>query len=320
MQAGRYSCKNLTLEMDLTNTLAAAVQLVPSPILVDYIRISTGSGAIIQTLYGEELWGYLAMTSNNVKMTSYQYITNTAPTTFQSAGSIVAGATVTYNIPLLLYFLVQQDFFLGNLNDLGLTIQVYSRGPGVYITGAVGDITLNALHLRLDAKYYLSVASNAKLAEQKSKPLQWKFLNTAHQAQSLAVTHGLVPFVWFIMHQSITSTGLTTGTQLTNFEWCDSHNTSLQNGVLTRDAITHYEYGTREFDSVFLQQVYTYPTCWVPRPMELIKHLANVRFQYLENSFLNITAASMATVTVDVYAVQWAILQLTPDGQLSIDN
>jgi len=73
--------KNLTLEMDLTNTLAAAVQLVPSPILVDYIRISTGSGAILQTLYGEELWGYLAMTSNNVKMTGYQYITNTAPTT-----------------------------------------------------------------------------------------------------------------------------------------------------------------------------------------------------------------------------------------------
>jgi len=58
MQAGRYSCKNLTLEMELTNTSAAAVQLVPSPILVDYIRISTGSGAILQTLYGEELWGY----------------------------------------------------------------------------------------------------------------------------------------------------------------------------------------------------------------------------------------------------------------------
>jgi len=97
---------------------------------------------------------------------------------------------VTYNIPLLLSFLVQLDFFLGNLNDSGLTIQVYSRGPGVYITGAVGDITLNALGLRLDAEYYLSAASNAKLAEQKSKPHQWKFLNTAHQTQSLAMTAG----------------------------------------------------------------------------------------------------------------------------------
>jgi len=72
------------------------------------------------------------MTSDNVKMTGYQYITNTAPTTFQLAGSIAARATVTYNIPLLLSFLVQLDFFLGNLNDSGLTIQVYSRGPGVY--------------------------------------------------------------------------------------------------------------------------------------------------------------------------------------------
>jgi len=329
MQAGRYSCKNLTLEMDLTNTLAAAVQLVPSPILVDYIRISTGLGAILQKLYGEEIWGYLAMTSNNVKMTGYQYITNMAPTTFQSAGSIAARATVTYNIPLLLSFLVQLDFFLGDLNDLGLTIQVYSRGPGVYITGAVGDITLNALRLRLDAKYYSSMAADAKLAEQKSKPHQWKFLNTAHQTQLLAMTagniypiqlvslNGLVPFCWFILWQSVTGTGLTTGTQITNFEWRNSHNTSLQNGVLTRDAIACFEYSTREFDSVFFQQVYAYPTCWVHRPMELIKHPANTGFQY---SFLNITAASIATVTVDVYAVQWAILQLSPDGQLSVDN
>jgi len=44
------------------------------------------------------------MTSNNVKMTGYQYITNTAPTTFQSAGSIAARATVTYKIPLAVLF------------------------------------------------------------------------------------------------------------------------------------------------------------------------------------------------------------------------
>jgi len=272
------------------------------------------------------------MTSDNVKMTGYQYITNTAPTTFQSAGTIAAGASVTYNIPLLLLFLVQLDFFLGNLNDSGLAIQVYSRGLGVYITGAMGDITLNASCLRLDAEYYSSAASDAKLAEQKSKPHQWKFLNTAHQTQRVAITagniypiqlvllNGLVPFAWFVMRQSTTGAGLTTGTQLTNFEWHDSHNTSLQNGVLTRDAIARYEYGTREFDSVFFQQVYVYPMVWVPKPMELIKHLANTGFQYLENSFLNIAAAVTATVAVNVYAIHWAILQLSPDGQLSLNN
>jgi len=259
--------------MDLTNTSATAVQLVPVPLLVDYVRITTGSGVILQTLYGEEIWGYLAMSSNNKRMTGYQYITNTAPTTFQLAGNIAAGATVTYNIPLLLSFFVQLDFFLGNLNDSGLTIQVYSRGPSVYITGAVGDITLNASRLRLDAEYYLSVASDAKSAEQKSKPHQWKFLNTAHQTQSIAMTAGniyniqlvllnsLVPFVWFILWQSVIGAGLTTGTQITNFEWRDSHNTSLQNGVLTRDAIARYEYGSREFNSIFFQNNYAYPTC-----------------------------------------------------------
>jgi len=155
MQAGHYSCKNLALEMDLTNTLAATVQLVPAPLLVNYVRITTGSGAIL-------------------------------------------------------------------------------------------------------------------------KPHQWKFLNTAHQTQLLTMTaanvypiqlvllNGLVLFVWFILRQSVTSAGLTTGTQITNFEWRDLHNTNLQNGVLTRDAIAWYEYGTREFDSVFFQNNYAYPTCWVP--------------------------------------------------------
>jgi len=113
---------------------------------------------------------------------------------------------------------------------------------------------------------------------------------------------------------------LTTGTQISNFEWRDLHNMSLQNGVLTRDAIARWEYRSREFNSVFFQNNYAYPTCWVPRPMELIQHPANTGFQYLENSFLCITAASTATLTVDVYAVQWAIPQLTPDGQLSVDN
>jgi len=53
MQADCYSCKNLTLEMDLTNTSATTVQLVPSPILVDYIRISTGLGAILGRFQGQ---------------------------------------------------------------------------------------------------------------------------------------------------------------------------------------------------------------------------------------------------------------------------
>jgi len=94
----------------------------------------------------------------------------------------------------------------------------------------MGDITLNASHLRLDAEYYSSLASDKKLAEQKSKPHQWKFLNTAHQTQSLAMTagnicpiqlvslNGLLPFIWFILRQSVTGAGLTTGTQITNFK------------------------------------------------------------------------------------------------------
>jgi len=267
------------------------------------------------------------MSSDNKRMTGYQYITNTTPTTFQLAGSIAARATVTYNIPLSLSFLVQLDFFLGNLNDSGLTIEVYSWGPGVYITGAIGEITLNASHLRLDVEYYSSAASDAKLAEQKSKAHQWNFLNTAHQTQSIAMTagnvypiqlvllNGLVRFVWFLLRQSTTGAGLTTGTQISNFEWRDSNNTSIQNSVLTRDAI-----GSREFDSVFFQNNYAYPSCFVPRPMELIKHPCNTGFQYFDNMFLNITAASTATVTVNVYAIQWSILQLTKEGQLSVNN
>jgi len=58
---------------------------------------------------------------------------------------------------------------------------------------------------------------------------------------------------------------------------------SLQNGVLIRDAIARYEVGTREFNSAFFQQVFGYPTCFVPRPMELIQHPANTGFMFFFN-------------------------------------
>jgi len=54
--------------------------------------------------------------------------------------------------------------------------------------------------------------------------------------------------------------------------------------------------------------------------MEIIKHQANMGFQWLEESFLCITVVVTATMAVDVYAVCWAILQLSPDGQLSVDK
>jgi len=79
MQAGHYSCKKLTLEMVLTNTLSMAVQLVPAPLLVDYFMITTGLSAILQTLYSEELWGYLAMSSKNVKMRAIRTLLKPLP-------------------------------------------------------------------------------------------------------------------------------------------------------------------------------------------------------------------------------------------------
>jgi len=52
---------------------------------------------------GAGAWGYVALMDSDVAKADAVPIigyTNMAPTTFQSAGSIVAGASVTYNIPL----------------------------------------------------------------------------------------------------------------------------------------------------------------------------------------------------------------------------
>jgi len=181
-------------------------------------------------------------------------------------------------------------------------------------------------------EYYSSATVDAKLAEQKSKVHTWKFLNTAHQTQSLAMTagniypiqlvllNGLVPFIWFLLRQSTTGAGLTTGMQITSFQWLNSNNVSLQNGVLMRDAIARYKQGTRNFDSVFFQNNFIYPCVFVPHPMEILKHPACNGFQYFDNCFLSITAAVTATVTLDAYALRWSILTLSSDGQLSTDN
>jgi len=54
----------------ITTGLVAILQTLYSEELftaaMDYVRITTGLGAILQTLCSEELWGYLAM-RNNVK-------------------------------------------------------------------------------------------------------------------------------------------------------------------------------------------------------------------------------------------------------------
>jgi len=194
--------------------------------------------------------------------------------------------------------------------------------------GAVGDITLNASWIRLDAKYYSSAAVDAKLAEQKSKFHTWKFLNTARQTQSLAMMAGniypvqlvslnsLVPFIWFLLRQSTTGAGLMTGTQISSFQWLDSNNLSLQNGVLTRDAIARYNARSCKFNSGVFQNNYVYPSVWVPQPMEILKHPACNGFQWMENCFLSITAAITATVTLDAYALRWSILTLVQMGNL----
>jgi len=92
--------------------------------------------------------------------------------------------------------------------------------------------------------------------------------------------NGLVPFIWFILWQSNTRAGLTKGTHITSFQWLDSNNASLR----------------------------------------MVKHPTCNGFQFLENTFLSITAAVTATITLDAYALRWSILTLSPDGQLSIDN
>jgi len=80
-----------------------AVQLKPSPFLVDRIRIRNGAGNILQEAMGDQIYQELCFNYSQNQLINLQSLTNTSTTTFGSYTTIAAGATVTYSCVLYVF-------------------------------------------------------------------------------------------------------------------------------------------------------------------------------------------------------------------------
>lgn len=333
IQSDRYAVRRSFLEFDVTNTSASAVQLVPGPFLVDFLRFRTGNGALIQELRGEDLWHDLCASYDTDRLTGLASTYNIDPSTFGANQTIAAGATATVSLPMIGSFLDQLHFFMGALNQTGLELQVYSRGAAAMLTGASSDISVGAARLRFRAEFYSGKATDQKTTDEKKVVHHWKFLNSITQRQSIGMTvgntytpqlqslNGLVPYVWFGLRSSLTGAGLYTWTAIGDYELLDSQNQSLQNGVRITDAVARYEIAPENFDSELFTVMPIVPVCHVENPMVLLSHPVNTGAQWYSNNFLSVKAASTGTYNIDVYAKRWAVLELDVDGNLRVlDN
>ncbi|MHB9057133.1 MAG: hypothetical protein ACYC2P_13465 [Paludibacteraceae bacterium] len=332
IQADRYAVRRSFIEFDITNTSAASVTLAPAPFLVDFIRYRTGSGAMIQEIRGEDLWHDMAATYNTDRLTGLASSYNISPSTFGSNGTLAAGASVTVSIPLISSFIDQLHFFMGALNQTGLELQVYARGPDCMEVGLPSALSLTATRLRFTVEQYSGKATDSKIEDMRRVVHDWKFLNSVTQRHTISMTagnkyspqlqslNGLVPFAWFGLRASTSGVGLYNFTPITDYELLDEQNRTLQNGVRISDAIARFEQAPDNFDSKLYTTVPIIPLIHIERPMVLLSHPVCTGFQFYNNNFLSITAGSTGTYNLDIYAKRWTVLQLSPDGVLSVDN
>jgi len=189
-----YCIVHSYVEFDISNTTTAAVQLTPSPFLVDRIRIRNGAGNILQEATGDQIYQELCFNYSQNQLINLQSLTNTSVTTFGLYATIAMGATVTYSIPLSCMFLDQIKFFTGSLGLAGLIVEVLSNGLACVITpaGTPASINLVASRLRITAETISQRDAEALIKEHRSRDHLYKVLDTAHQSFSLLTTSGIV--------------------------------------------------------------------------------------------------------------------------------
>jgi len=129
------------------------------------------------------------------QLINLQNLTNTSATTFGSYATIVAGATVTYSIPLSCMFLDQIKLFTGSLGSAGLIIEVLSNGCACvinYTCSYSSCINLVASRLRITAETISQRDAETLIREHRLQDHLYKVLDTAHQLFSLSTTAGIV--------------------------------------------------------------------------------------------------------------------------------
>jgi len=327
-----YCVVHSYVEFNISNTTTVAVQLTPSPFLVDRIRIRNGTSNILQEATSDQIYQELCFNYSQNQLINLQALTNTSATTFGPYATIATGATVTYSIPLFCMFLDQIKFFTGSLGLAGLIVEVLSNGLACVITpaGALAGINLVASRLRITAEKISQRDAEALIKEHRLRDHLYKILDTMHQSFSLSTTSGivynyqlqalnsLVPFATLTLRASMTGAGLYTYTPITDYDLRNEQNVSLLGRFCIPFYILNNLVASREFDSQFWTLSNAVPLCFVNKPGELIRHPVNVGAEAWLNNFISFTAATTGTYTITVYIYQWSSLVIKSDRSVFI--
>jgi len=103
------------VEFNISNTTTVAVQLTPSPFLVDRIRIRNGAGNILQEATGDQIYQELCFNYSQNQLINLQSLTNTSATTFGSYATIATQLILSL---CLVCFWIRSNSLLAHLDWL----------------------------------------------------------------------------------------------------------------------------------------------------------------------------------------------------------
>jgi len=175
------------LQINLTNTnptAADVAQVLPSPLLVNYIRFMI-AGTEVQRLYGESIYKNMVYNMSEEQLTQISGGCNINPTTGQSGGTIAGGSSVLYHIPLLGSFFEPIHFYMGTVDYLD--IEVYLNGNAIVTLPAAGTIATTSMNLKFYTGWYSDFYTNQHDAELRSVPHDFTFLDYRRQVQTMAL-------------------------------------------------------------------------------------------------------------------------------------
>jgi len=312
-------------------TAADTAQVLPSPLLVNYIRFLI-AGMEVQRLYGESIYKNMIYNMSGEQLTQIGGGVNLNPTTGQANGTITGNSSVLYHIPLLGAFFEPIHFYMGTIDYLD--IEVYLNGNAVVSLPAAGTIATTNMNMKFYTGWYSDFYTNMHDAELRSMPHDFTFLDYRHQVQTMTLNpsttysfvlnsiSGLAPFIWFDIHgSSLNGTGMITYVDgFASFQLQDENSNSLSCGQ-SYDAYEQYSLSTaRAFPNSAIVQHANFIN-FVPLPAEAIRSRANFGYELFRNNiFMFTTSPSLTAGTYNITfnCPIYTSIQLKTDGQVSV--
>lgn len=330
--------KNTALKLTLTNTSGGAIRLPPSPFLIKYFEIYGNSSQQISRVTGLQIYEDLIMYASPDEREAFKNIFNIDPVTYASLGTIAAGATVDYYIPLPSFF--SQGAVWAGAFKKELEWRIY-LDPDSIETGLATDVSITDMEIRVDCE---KLDDNQVYKQQELYKTKMDFRYLWYQDQSFNFTVnansqymldmqalvGISPYLTWSLRASTAGAGLYTfadingtsgrgGTQ----ELLNQNNSTEMNGFEEEISYTRGVLAPKYYQPGWINQRFINTLTFSMQPEAAIKAAQNLGYQCLYENKLRFrtgTGWTNGSYNITVNNRQFSVICFEPDGNISIQR